>query len=362
MCTWFRFFALAVLLMALGNVLFVKLYSNLAAFPQVGPWHTSHFMFSYQDLGFVKRGLVGTLLNIDNDATFPAAAVLFASATALAFAALVAAAALRAPCDTARAFILLSPAVFLQAGYDLGRLDTVNYVLALFIFLSGSRWAVLLAPLTILVHEAALVSVLPLVVSVHVLRFGIQRELMLCCAASVMVLAATLLFGRYEGSVPLAEIYPNQDPMALEVLTNGILDNIAISLEEFKRINEVFKVFWAMFAAILLYYACILLHIGLAFGRTRLFFAVAASLPPLCLMVLGTDWARWVALCTVNALLFHLFTRDSAPTEAARERHLLEKNRPIVMALAVVSALSGPMGVTSPPILTYLVWRLAGHA
>jgi hypothetical protein len=177
-----------------------------------------------------------------------------------------------------------------------------------------------------------------------------------------MVLAATLLFGRYESGVPLAEIYPNQDPMALEVLTNGILDNIAISLEEFKRINEVFKVFWAMFAAILLYYACILLHIGLAFGRTRLFFAVAASLPPLCLMILGTDWARWVALCTVNALLFHLFTRDSVPTKAARERHLLEKNRPIVMALAVVSALSGPMGVTSPPILTELVWRLAGYA
>ena len=209
----------------------------------------------------------------------------------------------------------------------------------------------LLAPLTILVHEAALVSVLPLVVSVHVLRFGIRRELVLCCAVSLMVLAATLLFGRYEGSVPLAEIYPNQDPTAFEVLTNGILDNIAITLEEFMRIDEVFwdEVFWAMFAAILLHYACILLHIGLAYGRTRLFFAVAASLPPLCLMVLGTDWARWVALCTVNALLFHLFTRDSAPTGAARERHLLEKNRPIVMAVAVVSALSGPMGVTSPP-------------
>ena len=117
MRTWFRFFALAVLLTALGNVLFVKLYSSLAVFPQVSPWHTSHLMFSYQDLGFVKRGLVGTLLNIDNDATSPAAAVLFASATALAFAALVAAAALRAPCDTARTFILLSPAVFLQAGY-----------------------------------------------------------------------------------------------------------------------------------------------------------------------------------------------------------------------------------------------------
>src|SRR4051812_43819465 len=139
-------------------------------FPEVGSWQTSHFMFSYQDLGFVKRGLVGTLLNIDNDARSPAAVVLFASATALTFAALVAAAALRAPCDTARTFILLSPAVFLQAGFAFGQLDTVNHVVALFILLSGSRWAVLLAPLTILVHEAALVSVLPLVVSVHVLR------------------------------------------------------------------------------------------------------------------------------------------------------------------------------------------------
>jgi hypothetical protein len=176
-----------------------------------------------------------------------------------------------------------------------------------------------------------------------------------------MVLVATLLFGRYEGSVPLAEIYPNQDPTALEVLTCGIRDNIALTLEEFTHVNEVFKVFWAMFAAILLHYACILLHIGLAFGRTRLFFAVAASLPPLCLMVLGTDWARWVALCTVNALLFYLFTRDNAPTGAARERRLLERSRPMVMAVAVVSALSGPMGVTTPPILTDLVWRLAGY-
>jgi hypothetical protein len=319
-------------------------------------------MFSYQDLGFVKRGLVGTLLNIDNDATFPVAAVLFGTATALAFAALVATAALRVPCDTARVFILLSPAVFLQAGYDLGRFDTVNHVVTLFILLSGRRWAVLFAPLTILVHEAALVSVLPLIVSVHVLRFGIRWELVLCCAVSVMVLAATLFFGRYEDSVPLIEIYPNQDPTALQVLTNGIWDDIAITLEEFKRINGESKVFWAMFAAILLYYTCILLHIGFNFGRTRLFFAVAASLPPFCLMVLGTDWARWVALCTVNALLFHLFTRDSAPTGAARERQLLEKNRSIILAVAIVSALSGPMGVTTPPILTYLVWKLNGYA
>ena len=31
---------------------------------------------------------------------------------------------------------------------------------------------------------------------------------------------------------------------------------------------------YGMFAAILFHYACILLHIGLAYGRTRLFFAV----------------------------------------------------------------------------------------
>jgi hypothetical protein len=354
-----RFFALAVLLIALGNVLFVELYGSLAVFPVVGSWHTVHFMFSYQDLGFVKRGLVGTLLDIDNDASSPAAVVLFASATALAFAALVTVAALRAPCDTARTFILLSPAVFLQAGYDFGRLDTVNHVLMLLIFLSGSRWAVLFAPLTILVHEAALFSVLPLVVSVHVLRFGIRWELVLCCAVSLMVLAVTLLFGRYEGSIPLAEIYPNQDPTAFEVLTYGIQDNIALTLEEFTHVDEVF---WAMFAAILFHYACILLHIGLAYGRTRLFFAVGASLPPLCLMIIGTDWTRWVALCTVNVLLFHLFTRDSASTGAARERRLLETNRTLVLAVAVISALSGPMGVTTPPVLTQFVWRLVDDA
>lgn len=364
MRTWFHFFALAVLLTALGNVLFVTLYGSFAAFPQIGPWHTSHFMFSYQDLGFVKRGLIGTLLDIDNDAKSPAAVVLFSSATALAFAALVAAAALRAPCDTARAFILLSPAVFLQAGYDLGRFDTVNYVVALLILLSGRRWAVLLAPLTILVHEAAVVSLLPLIVSVHVLRFGIRWELVLCCTVFVIVLAATLLFGRYEGSVSLAEIYPNQDPTAFEVLTRGIRDNIAFTLKEFTLVDEMFwdKVFWMMLSMILLHYACILLHIGLAYGRTRLLFAVAASLPPLCLIILGTDWARWVALCTVNALLFHLFTRDSAPAGAASERRLLERNRPMVLAVAIASAFIGPMGVTTPPLLTHLVWRLVDDA
>jgi hypothetical protein len=179
-----------------------------------------------------------------------------------------------------------------------------------------------------------------------------------------MVLAVTLLFGRYEGSIPLAEIYPNQDPTAFEVLTRGIRDNITFTLKEFMLVDEMFwdEVFWAMFAAILLHYVCILLHIGLAYGRTHLLFAVTASLPPLCLMVLGTDWARWVALCTVNALLFHLFTLDAFPTEAARERYLLQKNRPMVLAVAVISALSGPMGVTTPPLLTHLVWRLVDDA
>jgi hypothetical protein len=46
------------------------------------------------------------------------------------------------------------------------------------------------------------------------------------------------------------------------------------------------------------------------------------------MMIVRTDWARWVALCTVNALLFHLFTRDSAPTGAVREQRLLEGTDP----------------------------------
>jgi hypothetical protein len=135
-------------------------------------------------------------------------------------------------------------------------------------------------------------------------------------------------------------------------------NNIVITLEEYLRVG---KVFWAMSTVNLLQYVFILLHIGLAFGRKRLFFAVAASLPPLCLMVIGMDLARWVAFCTVNAMLFHLFTSDSAPTGAARERRLLERNRPVVLAIAVVSALSGPMGVITPPILAH-VWRLVHDA
>lgn len=355
---WFRLFAPAVLLMALGNILFIKfeLYSSLVEFPAVGAWKTSHFLFSYQDLGFVKRGLIGAPLDIDNYASSPAAVLLFSSAAALAFAALGAAAALRAPSSAARAFIVLSPAVFLQAGYDFGRFDTVNCVLALMILLSERRWAVLLAPVTVLVHETALFTVLPLVVAVDALRFGIRRELVVCCAASLALLAGTLLFGRYESSVPLAEIYPNQASLSLEVLTSSTADSVAFALDKFSRVGQVF---WAMFAAILLHYACILLHIGVAFGGSRLCVAAAVSLPPLCLMVIGTDWARWVALCTVNALLFHLFTRDSTPIRAARERYLLERCRPVVLGAAVLAAVGGPMGINTPlPVVTHFVWRL----
>lgn len=362
MRSWFRLFAVAVVLTVVGNVLFVTLYlhGSLADVPEVGRWNTSHFMFSYQDLGFVKRGLIGTLLDLDNDATSPAAVVLLASAAALAFAGLVAAAAVRVPARAARVFILLSPATFVQAGYDLGRFDTITYVLVLVILLHGSRWMVLLAPLTILVHEVALFSVLPLVVCVHAIRFGIGRELVLSWAASLGVLAATLLVGSYEGTTPLVEIYPNQAPLPLQVLTRGIADNVAFTLEKFPRVGEVF---WTLFAAIALHYASILVYIGLAFGRTRVLLALAASVPPLFLMVIGTDWARWVALCTVNALLFYLFTADSAPGGAARERRLLERYRPVVLAVAVVSALGGPMGVNIPlPIVTRFIWSVLDDA
>ena len=135
---------------------------------------TTQYLFNYQDLGFVKRGLLGTLLH-----PFPALTTRLGLAWVCWFLLVLFAilfwrlfiASTEAVAENGRGVLTLlcatMPSFFLRLGYDFGRFDVVDLIAAVLSFaaLARSRWflASIPAGLAILVHEDFILFELPLV-------------------------------------------------------------------------------------------------------------------------------------------------------------------------------------------------------
>lgn len=287
-------------------------------------WRTSQFFFNWQDLGFVNRGLVGTLLH-----PFPAAQrteVLFAvswlmvAAFTAAFVVLYRRAAERLEPAAARRLLMVcvaSPALFLRQGFDLGRFDPLGLaatIVSLLAIEQGRTWvAGLLSALALLSHEAYLVIEMPLLLAWLAMQPATRpRDWAALLTLPVVVTALIGMFGRYEpGLEVLTRYFAGQprylaakggavDVNAIAVLTRGLGDNFEFMVRMLRE-----KRAW-LHLPIIVAWGGLMTAFFAAFYRLNglrpdpLFWACFS---PLLLSAIACDHYRWVALAATNMFI-----------------------------------------------------------
>lgn len=343
-------------------------------------WKTSQFFFSYQDLGFVARGLIGSLLRPFPFLQRSSAILLLCGLFLVVFVGWFAAAFRRAapglePRDRRLllALLALNPALFLHQGLDLGRFDLPGFLLFFAALGALRRGAWLLAGaasgLGLLVHEAFLLLNLPLLVAFALAlpRPGGRADwyrLLLPPAVSAL---AVFTAGRYEAGLPaLAEHFArspgflaatagvvDQDPLA--VITRGVAENLAVVRSHFWNAKAYIHVpvILAWGTVMTLFVRDFLRANGLRPGP-----GFYASFSPLLLSSIACDHYRWVAIAATN--LFIVVLAEAAELARAGRRIVLPRRMTTWILLATV--VCGPIGHAKsfPLLFLYPKYVLTG--
>ncbi len=296
----------------------------------VGDWVASYYHVSYS-VGFVRRGLVGTLASPFGDVkVFAFWSTLIASvAVALLFSLLT---------EDRRLWLLFlfSPATALHLGFDVGRYDHFNLaLLALSLYLLRRNrylWAVpLLSVLGVLIHEAYLLYAAPVIVVAAYLkdrRLALVSVLLTLAAATVVVGIGRLDPVRAEELISRGAL-----PGAVEALTMGLRDTVVSNLSYV--LTEVVRRPWDLITPFLLLSGYAHLYLR-ALRRAK--YPLPILLAPfsgLLLLIFGYDYPRWASI-VITVLFLYVAYLNPPLRPFPRERRLA--------LCLMVTTLLGPLG------------------
>lgn len=325
---------------------------------QVPIFSVSSLYYRYQELGLVKRGLLGTLLSpLLPQQLAPAAAVPLwlglGLAAGLALCLLIRRL-LRSDDPAVLGLALLSPAMFIQLGYGFYFLDLwclICACLALGLLVpaatnpaatssalpppEGPARLAALAGLVLaggLFHEAFLVAFAPLLLGVAALR---SRRAALVVAASAAATALLLaLAGSYEaGPEALAAVVERHFSGPLTVAHFELTSSLATNI----RRTHAYLIGEGHLRSVLPAYAYLALLVSAVAVRAdrRRLALLAACLSPLALGLFAGDLSRWIGFACMNVLLLALL--KLLPLRLPRWR----------FALLTLPLLAGPLGVVA---------------
>jgi hypothetical protein len=305
----------------------------------------SSLYYRYQELGLVKRGLLGTLLSpLLPEQLVPAAALPLWLGLGLGAGlalCLLMRRLLRSQQPAVLALALLSPAMFIQLGYGFYFLDLwclICACLSLAVLVSAQLGQARLAALALLVlagglfHEVFLVAFAPLLLGVASLRSRRAALVVALSAAATALLLA--LAGSYEAgpealAVAVQRHFSAPMTAAHFELTSSLATNI-------RRTNEYLIGEGHLRSVLPAYaYLAVLVSAVAVQGDRRRLALLAACLSPLALGLFAGDLSRWIGFACMNVLLLALL--DLLPLRLPRWR----------FALLTVPLLAGPLGVVA---------------
>ncbi|MEM8793882.1 MAG: hypothetical protein AAGE80_19890 [Pseudomonadota bacterium] len=317
------------------------------SFPFIPRYLLFQFLFSYQDLGFTRRSLIGTFLDFPNDTGFAWQIYIWCAAQ---YGALLVAMAywLNRYRDPGLAWIvILSPATFLQLGFDYGRLDALLILVTGLCLMSSNRWTIAALPVMVMIHEGSIVMFGPLLVVSHFFRHGMTPALLGSVAASLILI---LWFAQNAQVLdrPIYELYTFL-PDATEVLRLSFAENRSRVIAHYRDTWELMvqvPFFLALHLIALVYVVAVLLYAArrLQPGVRRVVL-LAACCAPLLLTPLGADIGRWGAMTIFNLFLLIMAERRWAGETRAQHMTYLP---PIRSAILILLFLSGPLAYGRP--------------
>lgn len=322
--------AAAVTFVFTGTILFFQFVNNVGP---TGSYTFLHWLWNY-DLGFVKRGLVGTVFdilrnqtgNIRRDVVLASELMLFA--TYLAYCVFSALIVWKRP-GLPVVLVALSGAVLQPAlpalSFDFGRLDQINIILCLMMCIAtifaGRRTAGCIfsigSAMAILVHEAFLIIHLPLCLALLAVRLRgrdqlppVRLALFLLC---ILVVPAVAFVAVWSAGAPVPKnvwieywtqkSWLNDDLAlyAMNVHYSGLVENVKATVAAFSVVRTTVSLVVIIAACSIVMFAWP--YVAPQHNRGERAVCFAAALCPLLMFLLGIDYLRWSSMIVTNLLV-----------------------------------------------------------
>lgn len=331
-------------------------------------WRYTHWLFSYES-GFIKRGLVGSffeLLGLNNDffaITYWWNSVVFLVVCAFAYLSFR-----WLHNGKVSKGVLIFGLVFLTSSatvqhftYDLGRFDSLNFLVTLVLLGVISHYQALpkrmvyalvmtLCALMILIHEAAFFMFVPLVFAYWLYKdqTGLFYKLIgfvFICIFTVFISTQGLLkepeFNEYQASL-IAKHGTQVSESSLNVLQRDVKSNVAFTAQSLdtKRLIDHLAFFVAFTP---LFYLFFLVFVNTKLNW-RMVLLLSSAWAPLVLYPLGEDHFRWWAMAVTNFFMVLLFLTFQHVEFRNRIAEVFTKKAKLSYFIIVLSILLGPLG------------------
>jgi hypothetical protein len=377
---------LSLVLVALGDVLNQPLRTVPADPLRFRAYNLIQYYVTYQDHGFVRRGLPGSLVALlspdPSHLTLYAASAAVVACLVLLYWFFVTSSLATRGTPRSRTLLalvfLVSPATFWQVGFDMGRYDAVNVILLLasLLLIERKRFVVAggLMAVSVLVHEASFFMFLPVALAAAMGKSrpglpGRSKEegpddvdnvpLLAVALPALAALAAVMLLGDYEPGrealeAALARTHsPPGEHCALCVWTRGLGHNVRIVARELGEPDVVPGLMAALayFGVFCQFY--FRFHALNGLRRDALTwspFAVAL------LFVVGVDFERWLAAAVTSMTIVMCYKMRGRRMETIEG--VVPSRSNVLPALLLVSGVLGPLGVSRAFPLIVKLWKL----
>lgn len=319
------------------------------------------YELSYQELGFIKRALWGSIagaLSVDKHKLAFAinfTAIIILTAFASYFLTKFMYKLDRTQWRILAALTILSPFTYLQFGYDFGRQDLVNFaLLAVGLLFINKHWislAALIQVLALLTHEAYLFYGLPLTIAYYLYlnqQYRWQKKIIKGLPlffSAIATLTLLFVYGKYElGLDVLLEKVNTTQKESLIIWTSSITDNIIYTIQDkfFVKPSKLLErtvIYGSYILAIAFFLRNFLILNNI---KDRLLVWVPFAVAPL--YILGVDYSRWLMFSYMNMLfILYIFILEGK----ARVVSKVDKLSAFYIFIFCLFIL-GAIGVTSP--------------
>jgi len=343
-----HFMFLSVMSYAFGYIYYIYDYVKSGIFNNLD-WKLTQYHVSIVELGFVKRGVIGTFFSpvfdiIGADRAYKIfLIIIFDISVFIVFAYLIHKLLIKARIGQIewvfRTLILLSPVGLMQWSFDLGRYDHIAFLLIYlaghYIILKRYLYSGLIFSLAVFVHEASAIYGFA-----SLLFLGSAQEMrgknsirsysfLFSLFPGILVLVLVYFWGNVESEENLAKLL-SYDGKGAVVWSRGAFE-LALDLS-FLQYSICFIYFTAM---VVFFYKFLICEVN-----NIIFFIFIASISSL--YVLGIDYFRWLNIIFVVFILTFLQHRASLTV-----REDLRLGYEQALSACILIAPLGPIGISS---------------
>lgn len=347
-------------------VLIIRLLQH-HPFLEIDPWLYSHYLFNYNDLGFVKRGLISSIFDI-NPNNYKIKSNIF-SWLILFFTCYQITLLINDTSPKLKKTIFLffiSGFAVQNLSFDFGRFDIIG-VLVFLLFINYNQYSkiiISLAPILLFVHEVQLFMILSFLGFNYFVekKYNFDKYLIFFIFQIFFYLSILFFYGKYQGDMDNYEQYFAiinyfGSDVILATLNNTILTTLNTMTDP---INIILR-YPALILTILMIF--ITAKFFLSNHNKKLFyFYCSICLFYLILFIIGGDYSRWLSIFFIMNTLSILFLLK-AKILILSEKYFIKYEKGINYFL-ILFIFTGPVGVGHfldiPLRYTYRMYQYLG--